>query len=56
MTHRDMVDVADVTRNISINFAKKLAVYVEMEQQNQQQQALVHLLVVVMPAPEANVT
>ena len=27
-----------------------------LEQQNQQRQALVHLLVVVMPAPEANVT
>ena len=47
-----MADVTDVTRTISINFAKNLAVYVEMEQQNQQRQALVHLLHVVMPAPE----
>ena len=54
-----MVDVTDVTSNISINTAKKLAAYAEMELQlaqvHQVEMARVHLLLAVMPAPVLDV-
>ena len=47
-----MVDVTDETRIFTKNIAKNLAAYVEVELQ---QQARVHLLLVGMPALEADV-
>ena len=50
-----MADVTDVTSNILINTAKKLAAYAEMElqlaQAHQVETARVHLLLAVMPVP-----